>query len=123
MKEGLLNTVRIVMVVMLLAVVDSCVDHDFGAPYEVTCDEQSEISYAADVKPIITEKCTGCHNSNNPGIPDWNVLDNLQANGSEIQRRITLPPTHSEKMPAEGSISDEERQKIFCWIEQGALDN
>lgn len=104
----------------------SCVDHDFGAPFFVDCTDATAYSYELDVSPIIQNNCAvpDCHDGSS-SIPDWGVLSNLQDsdNKKEIKRRITLPLTDGDKMPREGSITPEERKAIYCWIEQGALDN
>lgn len=115
----------LVAVFSLLVILDACVDHDFGSPFVVDCEGLSEISYTGEVKPIISSNCaiSGCHNGDSQDIPNWHLIENLQDRRSEIQRRITLPLTDPAHMPAEGSITDEERQTIYCWIAQGALDN
>ena len=113
--------------VTILLLSYSCVDHDFGAPHFVDCSGAKAYSYNLEVNPIITNKCAvpDCHDGSNPDLPDWTVLSNLQNsdNKKEIKRRITLPDTDGDKMPKEGTITQEERQAIYCWIEQGAQDN
>ncbi len=102
--------------------ITSCVDHNLGSPFIVECDGNTTVSYTNDVAPIILAKCAGCHNSSS-GLPDWTVLSNLQESGQEVQRRITLPLTDPGKMPRTGSITQAEREAIYCWIEQGAPNN
>lgn len=110
--------------VALWGALQGCVDHNFGQPFEVDCSDTETISYSQDVVPIINTKCalSGCHDGLS-GIPDWTQLGNLQDRGSEVQRRITLPLTDGSKMPRVGSITEEQRQILYCWIEQGAQDN
>jgi len=104
----------------------SCADHDFGSPFFVDCTTAEEYSYVLDVSPVIAENCAtaGCHDGST-WLPDWTDINNLQNidHQKEIKRRITLPLTDGEKMPREGSITAVEREKIYCWIEQGAKDN
>ncbi|HEY9049529.1 MAG TPA: hypothetical protein VIN08_26705 [Ohtaekwangia sp.] len=122
MKRSVLPLCTIILAMMI--VTESCVDHNIGSSFIVTCDNAVTISYSANVVPIIQTKCAieGCHVSGT-GLPDWTVLSNLQEKKSEVQRRITLPLTDPDKMPRVGSITQEERQTIYCWIQQGALDN
>ena len=111
---------------VLLIINYSCADHNFGAPFFVDCNGVEAVSYAADVAPIIEQNCaiSGCHDGTTD-LPNWTDLSNLQNTdyNKEIQRRITLPLTDGDKMPAEGSITQEEREAIYCWISQGAQDN
>ncbi|HEY3405714.1 MAG TPA: hypothetical protein VGK59_20160 [Ohtaekwangia sp.] len=105
----------------------SCVEHDLGTgaqPHPVDCTDVEAISYNDDVKAVITANCLlpDCHGSAS-GIPNWGNLSELQDHTDEIQRRITLPDTDPDKMPRTGSITQEERETIYCWIEQGAQDN
>ena len=106
----------------LILVAAACVDHNLSSSFIVECDNATSVSYTTIVSPIIQSKCVTCHNSSS-GLPDWSVLSNLQEKGSEIQRRITLPLTDPKKMPRSGSITQEEREAIYCWIQQGALNN
>lgn len=109
-------------IALLVFVTAACVDHNLSSSFIVECDNATEMSYATVVAPIIETKCVTCHNSSS-GLPDWSVLSNVQENGAEIQRRITLPLTDPGKMPRSGSITQEEREAIYCWIQQGALNN
>ncbi len=122
MKKSILKTC--ILLIFLLYITEACVDHNIGSSFIVSCDNSATISYSANVVPIIQTKCAieGCHVSGT-GLPDWTVLSNLQEKKSEVQRRITLPLTDPDKMPRVGSITQEERQTIYCWIQQGALDN
>ena len=76
------------------------------------------------VQKIIMANCllTDCH-GDDPALPNWGNLSVIKDHTDEIQRRITLPDADPEKMPRIGSITEEERHIIYCWIEQGALDN
>ena len=109
-------------ITLLIVVFAACVDHNLSSSFIVECDSGTTVSYSGVVAPIIQSKCVICHNSSS-GLPDWSVLTNLQEHGSEIQRRITLPLTDPDKMPRSGSITQEEREAIYCWIQQGAPNN
>jgi hypothetical protein len=105
-------------------VIEGCVSHDLESGFTVDCTPaDADIDYTTEIIPIVTENCTipGCH-GDNPDIPDWNQHAELVSHGAEIQRRITLPLSDPGKMPREGSITEEERQALYCWIENGAPD-
>jgi hypothetical protein len=116
--------------VFLLA--DACVSHDLrdiDPPFEVTCTSEHEgLEYLADVEPIIDTKCTipECH-GDNPDIPNWDEHAELASHIDEIQYRITVPLSHPDRMPKAGPntqlLTDEEREKIYCWLENGAPNN
>ena len=91
------------------------------------------------VMPIISSKCSSCHNENKkkgklvlssfadiiaggetaPGVVPGNLAR------SEIYRRITLPEDHEDFMPGEGKtpLSEEQISIIEWWIEKDAPPN
>lgn len=101
----------------------SCAEHNI--PLAVECLSNEEISYMADVEPIIETVCavSGCHNGSNGADRNWLVFSNLQNHASEVRRRITLPSDHPDHMPRAGSLSSTEIQTIICWVDQGAQNN
>jgi hypothetical protein len=100
----------------------SCADHDFPS---YTCPEE-EVSYLADVKPIVETKCavSGCHNGSLGVDRDWsnfNVFQHNAKNGnvkSHVINRI-MPPAYS---PA-GPLSQEQINTIACWVDNDAPNN
>jgi hypothetical protein len=111
---------------------------------------RSEISFAADIQPILKERCLECHNGAGEGttVSDFSVVDYASimkgtrfgpvvVPGSSISSslyrvvagktapEIRMPPHHSEAL-AEGrgeSLSADELEKLAAWIDQGAKDN
>lgn len=125
MKRSVHTTIILASCILLFTL-HACVDHNLQAPFTVNCSGVEDISYSNDVVDVINANCAvpGCHDGS-PGLPDWTELSNLQ-NGThqkEIKRRITLDLADPDKMPRVGSITQEERELIYCWIEQGAKDN
>jgi hypothetical protein len=102
----------------------SCVNHDLASPFIVDCTTASAVSYEEDIQTIIINNCAlpGCHNGSS-SLPNWTDYETLAEHGAEVQRRITLPLSDPDKMPKTGEISPDEREKLYCWIEQGALNN
>jgi hypothetical protein len=79
-------------------------------------------TYNANIKPIISASCTssGCHNagSSNGDFTTYNGLKQKVDNGS-IENRVLK----EKNMPPSSPLSLDDRKKIKCWIENGALNN
>ncbi len=81
------------------------------------------ISFAAFIKPIIDSNCAvaGCHVAGTVGLPNWTIFSEIQRRASGIK---TL--TGSKVMPPPGSgrsLTDQQIQRIACWVNDGAIDN
>jgi uncharacterized membrane protein len=88
---------------------------------EIGCD--SIISYSAQIAPLVTTYCNGCHVAGGPGSGDFTSYAGLKLkadNGTLKNRVVDL-----KDMPQAGSptLSDDERNLIRCWIAQGAPEN
>ncbi len=100
----------------------SCKKTDTGITTEPGfCDAVSS-TYAADVQPLINTYCligSNCHNTgsvNNGGeLTDYNKIF---AKMVDIRRDVNLGI-----MPVNATITTEEKKKIICWIDNGALNN
>ena len=82
------------------------------------------LSYMTDVDPIVQARCavTGCH-VDGTGLPDFTVFANFQAVANnqpdKVRQRVK-----NDNMPASGGpLSAEEKAALFCWIDEGAMDN
>lgn len=77
-------------------------------------------SYDLQVKDIIMTNCaiTGCHNGDNGASRNWTVFSNVQNKASIIKEK-----TQNGSMPIGGSLTEEEKALIACWVDDGALDN
>ncbi|GAA5030305.1 hypothetical protein GCM10011506_19370 [Marivirga lumbricoides] len=80
----------------------------------------SGISLNADIQPIIIANCavSGCHNGSQS--PNLSTKENIIAEAAFIQNR-----TSNRSMPPAGrpDLSQEEIDKITCWLNEGAPDN
>lgn len=111
---------------------------------------RKEMSFAADIQPILKERCVECHNVTGEGATASNFsvvdYDSLMKGtsfgavivpGSSISStlymvvagktapEIRMPPHHSESL-AEGrgeALSADELTKLAAWIDQGAKNN
>lgn len=111
---------------------------------------RNEVSFAADVQPILEVACIECHTKHGEGVAasgfavdDYDAvmkgtdLGAVVIAGSSISStlymvvagktdpEIRMPPHHEEAW-AEGRgapLGDEEIEALALWIDQGALDN
>lgn len=79
-------------------------------------------SYASDVSPVIESYCatnSGCHGSGSthgPGaLTTYTQVYNAR---TAIRTAVT-----NGSMPQNGSLSNEQKNAIICWIDSGATDN
>ena len=82
----------------------------------------SNISYSAEVDPIIQANCAipNCHDGSNAALPNWMDLVTVQANAVNIKTRTkdgTMPPA------GRPDLQEAEIQAIACWVDEGAQDN
>jgi len=77
-------------------------------------------SYENDIKPIILANCaiSGCHNGDNGADKDWTDFSLFQSNAQEVKTR-----TQNGSMPQTGSITEQQKALIACWVDEGAKDN
>jgi uncharacterized membrane protein len=92
--------------------------------------------YGARVEPILAARCVTCHGPNRHkanlrldnyrslmrGGKDGPVVQAGNVQGSDLFRRITLPPGHDDFMPKEGKrpLSPDQVKLIELWIGAGA---
>jgi hypothetical protein len=94
--------------------------------------EGGGVSYINDVDPIVQSKCAtpSCHVAGNAlGIPDYTVFANFQARANNdpggVRQRVKtddMPRTGDGTQPGD-PLTAEEKQALFCWIDEGAQNN
>lgn len=99
----------------------SCSGKDEDAGSDSACDTTA-ISYAADIRPIITSTCaagSSCHGSgsSNGNYNSFSELKNDADDGS-VRQRVLI----SRNMPP-GGMSNCNRLKIEAWLNAGAPNN
>lgn len=85
--------------------------------------QPEEITYSEVIQPIISSNCAlpTCHDGSNPSVPNWTLLENVQANALKIKERTddrTMPPSSSGVILTAEQIGD-----IACWVDSGAPNN
>jgi hypothetical protein len=82
------------------------------------------ISYTTDIVPILSQNCTGCHNSSN-AQGGYNLT--THANVSSGANTILKAMRHTNgtaKMPqGSAQLSSTVVDKFDCWIQQGKPNN
>jgi hypothetical protein len=78
----------------------------------------SGISFKNSISDIIKNDCavSGCHNGTR--FPDLRTLSSIQSNAASIKSK-----TANKSMPKGSSLSQDQIDKIACWVNDGALDN
>ncbi len=83
---------------------------------------RSGVSYSSQVEQVITSRCStpGCHDGSIGASRNWTVFANVQNRAAGIRTR-----TQNGSMPPEDStpLTQEERDLIACWVDDGALAN
>ncbi len=89
-----------------------------------SCDSSS-FKFAANIKPIIADKCQGCHNPNSLGggidLSSYNAIK-ASATSGKLYGSITWASGFS-KMPQAGKLPTCEISQIKKWIDAGSLNN
>ncbi|GAA5219426.1 hypothetical protein [Membranihabitans marinus] len=79
-----------------------------------------EVSYTADIRPLLDQKCSNpsCHG---PGsvILELDTYDKVQLAAAKIRERVWV----SRTMPKSGTMTEEERELVKDWVDQGAMNN
>jgi uncharacterized membrane protein len=95
----------------------SCSNEDIDP---ATCNGTT-FSFATDVKPIIDSKCaiSGCHGTGSGNGPG--ALTSYAAI-SQSKNQISAAVS-SGIMPKGSSLTSDQKNKILCWIQSGAMNN
>lgn len=79
-----------------------------------------EVSYAADIRPLIDQNCTssGCHGA---GSIEFELLtyNQVKLKATAIKREVW----ELENMPKGGTMSSADRKKFKDWVDAGAPNN
>ena len=107
---------------MIISILASCKKSSGNTtPISPTSCSGTSYSYNTDVKPIFIASCTisGCHDagSTNSGGPftTWTLI---HAKASTIEGQV-----NAGIMPQVGTLTDDQKKKIICWVESGAPNN
>ena len=126
MRSGI---IRLILLEVILTMLSACYyDNDlelYPSYTESNCDTLN-MSYNANVVPILSERCYACHASS---IALGNIiLDSHSAvlthvNSGAFVGAISHDPSYSPMPKGGAKLSPCSEKKIKAWIEQGALNN
>lgn len=79
----------------------------------------SGVSYETQIKPILQTNCikSGCHDGGN-SLPNWSNLATVQSNASNIKTKVL-----NGSMPKDGTLTQQQKDLIACWVDDGAPSN
>lgn len=112
-----------VMPVSILIILATCF---LTAPQKETNECKAEISFA-EVNTIIQQRCISCHSShptdNTIGAPPKGIMYDTPEEIVKYKDQIMQMAVVTKMMPLNNktNITQEERDEIRCWIEQGAV--
>jgi len=77
-------------------------------------------TYTNDIAPIISSNCLTCHGYGSKH-GDFTTYDGLNAvvKSGEFEQKVLI----KKEMPPKGPLPEEDRKKIRCWLNNGALNN
>jgi len=89
-----------------------------------------DVSFAADIQPLFTAKCTSCHDGNiaNPDLRAGSAYNNIVpqhvvASNAESSNLFNKLPGNNHPIDAGFSLSADEIALIKAWIDEGAENN
>ncbi|MCS1408815.1 MAG: Thiol-disulfide oxidoreductase ResA [Verrucomicrobia subdivision 3 bacterium] len=93
-----------------------------GNPYADTA-----LSYTTDIAPIVASNCLECHQKGRVGQIAFNNYRQLRRFAKTIREVVSeqrMPPWHADphygEFANDRSLSDDERNKLLAWIDQGS---
>lgn len=89
-----------------------------------------EASYSKDIHPLVMARCMPCHKANSKH-GDFTTYDGLKAVATSgdlrkhALRKMDMPPGPGDvpKNVTPGPLPEDARQKIACWLNNGAPNN
>jgi hypothetical protein len=97
------------------------------APPSLPCGDNSGVSFAGDLLPLLDVHCNGCHSGGSPSA-GLNLENHISVSQSVLEgsliERLKLPQTNIQMMPLSGSPLPECDIALFeVWASEGAPNN
>ncbi len=80
---------------------------------KVTCDGSAP-TYNSYVQSVVNSNCVSCHGS----YSTYNGLSSITSNG-QFEQYVLI----NQSMPQNGSLSQDELNKLQCWVDNGFPEN
>ena len=117
---------RLLVISGLLFFLASCSKDKFDYSQCPTADSK-QVSYSADITPIINDNCVTCHYSNSildsTMTYDFSKYNDLKRVIGSVYNRIVRPVEDPLHMPAGFELSECDLLKLKIWIQNGAPEN
>ena len=86
---------------------------------------EKEISFSTDIKPILINHCTSCHNGGSFAPGNWNNYSELKTrvDNGKFNTKVLDPATLDMPKGNPSSLPANDRELLRKWVEQGAKDN
>lgn len=109
---------HLIILILFAVLFGSCQSDAFEDRIEGVDPDCDEVSFSANVKPILDLNCTisGCHNGDQ--FPDLTEFQNVQTHSAEIRQRVL-----TRNMPIGRTLTSNQVNTIICWIDNGVQDN
>ncbi len=107
MKKTVIYSLTFVLIFMVI----TCKKKENSTTSSYTPDCSSTKSYSVDVKPLMQSYCVSCHSS-------YSTYSTVKSSASSIRSSIM-----NGSMPKGTSITDDQKNKIVCWIDAGSPNN
>ncbi len=111
--------------VLTLLLTAGCYYDVYDELYPSDCKTEN-VSYQADILPILTQKCYQCHDAaNNQGNVTLEGYENLKfyVNSGQLLGAIRHDNGYSPMPQSGGKLSDCNISLFEIWVAEGALDN
>ena len=123
----MLKSKKIILSVSLIAAVSlvatSCYKDREELLYPKFDCSKKQSTYSGDISGIISSKCTACHNPNGSASGDpistyQDAFDHAQEIADDCINGVNpMPPVGSPQ------LTDDEKAKLKCWLDNGAQNN
>ncbi len=100
---------------------------DIADPIDTNCVENT--NYDDDIRRILDTNCSyeSCHDGSGAAPGNYSFYSGVkvtfEGNDEFINRVVSLKDMPPDDAPGPKSLSDEEFEKILCWIESGFPEN
>ena len=112
-----MKSLKIILVVVYVFIVDSCQSTTYGEIGEIVTNP----TYVKNVGPIMNAKCVGCHNGNQfPNLSNYDNVKEATLNGDVLCRIDTQ--SCGNVMPQTGRMSQNTIDIVKLWAVNGYVN-